>query len=367
MSKSKKILFSVNTKSHTNLILDEIDGIKDLGFECERFDYGSKNDNNSNFSRFRLIVFNALKLVIKSYKFKPNYVYFNSRVEYIASTRDFITLIIFKSLYYRKVRLIIKSHGSDLEILSDKNKLYKNIIVPFLKAQVDGWLFLSKEEISFIATNGLLERKRVFLTKNIVREVDLELITKRKKNTEDPEKSFVFLFVGRLIKEKGVYHALEAFAEIEKNCKAALTIIGDGEEMTEVKAKIKSLNLQDKVFLTGWISETQVLSYTLESDVLVLPTYCSEGFSMALFNSVAAGLAIITTPVRAAVDYLQEPENCLWVEKENSSSIVLAMGRLISDPVLRNKMRANNKAKAKLFEKKVVAEELSNIFENISV
>ena len=35
---------------------------------------------------------------------------------------------------------------------------------------------------------------------------------------------------------------------------------------------------------------------------------------MVIFNAAAAGLPIITTRIRAAADYLKEPDNCLWVE-----------------------------------------------------
>jgi glycosyltransferase involved in cell wall biosynthesis len=117
--------------------------------------------------------------------------------------------------------------------------------------------------------------------------------------------------------------------------------------------------------LTGWIEETEAAYFTSNSDVLIFPTFFPEGFPMALFNSMAAGLSIITTPTRAANDYLVEPENCLWVEPKSSVSIITALEKLLNNANLMKEMRFNNKQKSHLFTKDVVAKELSAIFNSI--
>jgi len=83
---------------------------------------------------------------------------------------------------------------------------------------------------------------------------------------------------------------------------------------------------------------------------------------MVLFNSLAAGLSIITTPCRAAKDYLNEPENCLWVEPRSTESIISQVTKLLSEKKIMESMTKNNKNKAQLFTKVVVANELSQIF-----
>ena len=175
----------------------------------------------------------------------------------------------------------------------------------------------------------------------------------------------ILLFVGRLIKEKGIHYIIDAFAEINTEYKTILIIVGDGEESKNIKDKIASLNLQKKVILTGWINESEVDYFTSNSDLLIFPTFFSEGFPMALFNSLAAGLPIITTPTRAAIDYLKEPDNCLWVQPRSSASIKAAIIKLLKDDCLAQQMQKNNKIKSQLFTQEVVAEELSSIFISI--
>jgi glycosyltransferase involved in cell wall biosynthesis len=143
--------------------------------------------------------------------------------------------------------------------------------------------------------------------------------------------------------------------------------VGDGKESDTIKAKIEKLNIKKDVILTGWIDETKAAYYTSNSDILIYPTFAPEGFPMALFNSMAAGLSIVTTQIRAANDYLDEPENCIWVQPRSSFSIATALENLLSNGNLMEQMRINNKQKSKVFTKSIVSQELSDIFNSIKV
>jgi glycosyltransferase involved in cell wall biosynthesis len=86
---------------------------------------------------------------------------------------------------------------------------------------------------------------------------------------------------------------------------------------------------------------------------------------MALFNAAGAGLSIITTPTRAALDYLKEPDNCLWVEPKNPASVTSALEKLYNSPGLMNAMSQNNRQLANLFSQQQVARELSSMLESV--
>lgn len=365
MHSKTRILFGIITKAHTEIALDELYGLQDLGFICDQFEYGSKSKFNSKLGRFYIVLNNAIILLIKTYKFKPDVIYFNSTVEFVASTRDFITIFIFKLFYYRKIKFIIKSHGSEPEVLATKKFFYSKLVFPYLKKYIDGWLFLSTEEIKWILSNNLIDPNKIFLAKNIVRTKKFKVSHDFKKELNVEKDSKVLLFVGRLINAKGIHYILDAFAEIKNKYNVVLLIVGDGEELTEVKNKIDFLGMKKDVILTGWVNEKQVTYYTSNSDMLVFPTFHPEGFPMALFNSVAAGLPIITTPTRAATDYLKEPENCLWVKPRSINSITSAITKLLDDEHLMQQMQTNNKLKATIFTKKVIARELECIIQAI--
>lgn len=361
MNNRTRILFGIITKSHTELALDDMYGLQELGYECGQFEYGAKKNISSKIGRFTVLLLNALRLLFKAYKFKPDFIFLNSRLEYVAGTRDFITILILKCFYSRKIHFLIKSHGSDLEVLQTDKKLYSKIVFPYLKRSVSGWLFLSTDEINYINKYRLLPNDRLFLVKNIVRIEKFKKDESFKKSLNIPHDYKTALYVGRLLEEKGIHFVVEAFAQAVKNHKLILIVVGDGEESEAIKQKIRLLKLENKVKLTGWVDESEAAYYTSNSDLLIFPTFFPEGFPMVLFNSLAAGLPVITTPTRAALDYLKEPDNCLWVTPKNSESVAQAIDRILASPDLLKKMEVNNKMKAKLFTKSVVARELSSI------
>ncbi len=360
-----RILYSVPSQTHIALCLDEVEGLEELGYPCAKFSYHAKDGFESKVARLYIIIKNALNLVRIAHHFKPDIIYFNSRLEPTASTRDFITLTIFKSLYRKKVLIMLKSHGSEIGTLSSTNALLKNQVMPYLKKNIGAWLFLSTEEKSKIDKNGYLVPEKVFVTKNIVRAWQFHRDQSFKQRNNIPIDCKILLFVGRIIKEKGIYNVIEAFAKIQETYKTFLIIVGNGSALNDVKQTIHKLGLQEKVILTDRIPEEDVVEYYANSDILVFPTFDQEGFPMALFNSVAAGLSIVTTPIRAATDYLSEPENCLWAEPQNSESVFTALETLLKSEPLSANMKINNIEKGQFFGKERVCEELDKIIETV--
>lgn len=365
MSEQTRVLFGITTKAHSEIGLDEMYGLQELGYACDQFEYGGKQDVNSAIGRLYVIFSNAIKLLVQTYKFNPNFIYINSRVEHIASARDFITIMLIKVFYLRKVHFLIKSHGSNLEVLETENFFYKKMVFPALKRNVRAWLFLSTEELRWIVSRNLLKKNTLYLTKNIVRSDKFKTDSRFRSKQNIPEDHTILLFVGRIIKEKGLDYVIDAFAAIKDKHKVYLIIVGDGEDLITIKDKIAQLNIGKEILVTGWINEAEVAYYTSNSDVLIYPTFAPEGLPMALFNSLAAGLSVITTQTRAAFDYLEEPNNCLWVQPRSALSIAEALEKLLSNADLMEQMQINNKQKARLFTKSFVSHELSAILNSI--
>jgi glycosyltransferase involved in cell wall biosynthesis len=356
-----RILFSIPSQSHVQIALDEKEGMEDLGNICGQFEYAARDGYGSVAARLFIIFKNAFNLVRLSAAFRPDIIYLNSRLEVKAGFRDFITILLVKYLYAVKVRFIIKSHGSDIPVLTDKGFLIRNIIMPFLKRHVDAWLFLSREEKRAIDLIGFFDSNKVFVTKNIVRHTQFKPDPGFKKKWNVPEGRPLLLFTGRVIREKGVFEVVEAFAKFKDLHQAFLIIVGSGEEYSELYALCESLKLSDKVLFTGFIPEKDVVEFYANCDILVFPTYFPEGFPMTLFNSVAAGMCILTTPTRAALDYLSDPQNCLWIEPKNASSVLNGLVRLHNNKSLYAEMKANNKVLGKDFSREEVCKELDEI------
>ena len=83
---------------------------------------------------------------------------------------------------------------------------------------------------------------------------------------------------------------------------------------------------------------------------------------MVIFNAVAHGLPIVTTKIRAAADYLSEPENCWWTKAKNAESLANRIVESFKNADLRRKMSENNKTLAENFTAEKIAPEYLEIY-----
>ncbi|OGG80253.1 hypothetical protein A3A39_03720 [Candidatus Kaiserbacteria bacterium RIFCSPLOWO2_01_FULL_54_13] len=101
--------------------------------------------------------------------------------------------------------------------------------------------------------------------------------------------------IAELTPNKGVRYAIEAIAELKKrDSDASYTIIGDGEERTELVERTQKLGLADRVFFKGFVPDAS--KYLKAFDVFLLPSI-KEGMPYVLLEAAASGLQIVTTNV----------------------------------------------------------------------
>lgn len=361
-----RILFSVPTRHHVEIALDELEGLQELGYTCHQFAYAAKEGVESKVGRLSVIVKNAFNLVKKARSFNPDVIYFNSRLENLAGLRDFITIAICKAFYRKKVKFVIKSHGSDIDVLNDNGSFFYKRVLPYLRNNVSAWLFLSTEEQKKVIAKGYFKSTTIHVTKNIVRTNQFKADPYFKEQLNIPATHTTLLFVGRMIKEKGIYEVFKAFEKIAREHEnTTLIMVGWGTDQEALVNMAKSSAVENRIIFTGFIPEQEVVNYYANCDILVFPTYFPEGFPMALFNSVAAGMAIVTTPTRAATDYLTEPDNCLWVNPQDHENVAEVLTRLLSSNELFLGIKQNNLLKGSEFSKKQVSIELSRILQAV--
>ena len=338
-----KILVGIPPKNHINLAMDEVNGLYDLGYECHTITYTRNNSKLSKLNKLMGVFSNAFAIVKKLYKIKPELLYLNSRFEPVGTTRDFITIVVVRALYWRELHIAIKTHGSNISILSKKSFFFGTIVIPYLTRQVTLWFFLSHEEKNSIAKLAPKFARKAYVTGNIIdpnRSVKSEAFM---ENYGLNDNRFKFFFAGRMIAEKGIFSIIRAIPDFIHKDNCVFIFAGNGEEYDEFKSEIEKLEIKKYVYLTGFLPEEECDHFYANVDALVFPTYFDEGFPMALFKSIACGLPVITTQTRAAIDHLKEPENCLWVDGKKSNSVLKALTTLYEDDSLRSKMVVNNR------------------------
>lgn len=129
--------------------------------------------------------------------------------------------------------------------------------------------------------------------------------------TKFNNESFQILFLGVLIKRKGVSDLLEAINNLKiknKLSNVKCIIAGSGEQEIVLKKKSSELKLNELVYFKGWTDNKLKKQLFIESQLLVLPSY-NEGLPMSILEAMSYGLPIIATDVGDIKEAVLEEEN----------------------------------------------------------
>ncbi|MBW6525099.1 glycosyltransferase family 4 protein [Sphingomonas sp. RHCKR47] len=141
------------------------------------------------------------------------------------------------------------------------------------------------------------------------------------------------LFLGRLGERKGSRDLVDALARLDSTLGWRMIMAGDGE-VAETRARVAAAGLSNKVEVPGWVGAEYVAKLIAEADVLILPSY-NENLPMSVIEGMAAGLAVIATPVGAVEDIVADGETGLLVAPGDVPALAEAIRRLLHDPDLR--------------------------------
>ena len=140
----------------------------------------------------------------------------------------------------------------------------------------------------------------------------------------------VFLFVGRLVRDKGVFDLVEAFATLNaKHGQWELWMVGPDEEGLQATLQAEGERLGARI---RWFGPTPTPEcYMAAADVFVLPSY-REGFGSVVIEAAACGIPTIAYRIDGVVDAIIENHTGCFVAKGNIEELAQAMERLGSDP-----------------------------------
>ena len=158
---------------------------------------------------------------------------------------------------------------------------------------------------------------------------------------KDESDSLRILFLGKIGARKGVPQLVEALSMLPKDGSWSAIIAGDGD-VEETRQEIERLALSDYVILPGWVGPSQVADLLSRSDVLVLPSF-DENLPMSVIEGMAAGLAVIATPVGAVEDIITHGKTGLLVPPGDAKAIAASISLLLQQPQMRKDLGENAK------------------------
>jgi glycosyltransferase involved in cell wall biosynthesis len=208
----------------------------------------------------------------------------------------------------------------------------------------------SYQLFDFIRNNLFSNTKKFkIIGKGSSNGIDVDFFSPSKKLKEDselvksslniPTDGFVFLFVGRLVRDKGIVELVQAFEELNKlNNNTYLLLVGSLEQNldplpNEVLTKIKS---HHKIILTGF--QKDVRPYFAASDVFVFPSY-REGFPNVVLQAACMELPIIASNINGCNEIIEHEVSGLLVPAKSVKELEDAMRLLLNESSKREMYR----------------------------
>lgn len=187
-------------------------------------------------------------------------------------------------------------------------------------------------------------------------EEDLE---KLREEIGIQSEDFVFVFVGRLVQDKGINELLSAFQKLsEKLSTAKLLLVGFFEKeldpLSEVSEKILETN--KSIIYVGF--QKDVRPYFAISHALAFPSY-REGFPNVVMQAGAMNLPSIVTDINGCNEIIIEGENGTIIPVKNETALYEAMLKFMEDKTYYNQLKQNARTMiADRYEQQVVWEAL---------
>ena len=244
----------------------------------------------------------------------------------------------------RRVALVVHWHA---EIAAQK------AVLPYI-----GWLLrrtLRRADCIVVSSQALLDHSpflRAFAEKCVV--VPYGIDTESWSTLDAGEQLHVedlrqrcrrsIVAVGRLVSYKGFDVLLDAMPKVD----GQLTIVGSGPLQDRLVEQIKSLQLQDRVHLTGYMEHSELKCLLHACNVFVLPSVEeSEAFGLVQLEAMAAGTPIINTCLPTAVPWVaRDGQEGLTVTPRSADELAAALTRLLDDPVFASELGQRGRRRA---------------------
>lgn len=152
---------------------------------------------------------------------------------------------------------------------------------------------------------------------------------------------FVFVFIGRIVADKGINELVEAFVRLSaENQKYKLLLVGPFEkELDPLLAETENaITTNTAIISVGY--QNDVRPYFAVSNCLVFPSY-REGFPNVVMQAGAMGLPSVVSNINGCNEIIISDENGIIIEPKSSEAIYFAMKKLIDEPEYYHKLKNN--------------------------
>ena len=158
------------------------------------------------------------------------------------------------------------------------------------------------------------------------------------------DRDSTLLFLGHVLRDKGVYDLVRAFARVATRFPRTKLVLGGTGDLEGVQQLAAQLEISDRLSCPGWLGPDRKSAALASSLIFLLPSY-HEGMPMAVLEAMSWGLPVIATPVGGIPQVIDHEVSGLLVAAGDIEGLARQIERLLTDTALRERLGANARAR----------------------
>jgi len=200
----------------------------------------------------------------------------------------------------------------------------------------------SASQRDFLIEQGIVKPEKIrVLASGSICGVDIQRFRPDPQKRASIRKSFgivendvVFLFVGRLTPDKGMFDLVQAFCQLGRRCTDAhLLVVGPDECNLQKEMKELCAECADRLHFVSYTEYPE--QFMAAADLFCLPSY-REGFGTSIVEAAATGLPAVASRIYGITDAVVEEVTGLLHEPGDVDGLADCMSRFVDSPAMRD-------------------------------
>ena len=315
--------------------LDEVANVTVLAFSSHK-KFFKESETNFYFSKkIDSRIFNYFKILLLSYFQIPKLI--NKHNIDIVTFQDPITS--FLGVYkikknFKNIKIVLESHGDFINTLElERNLLFPNVYKKlFLK--MASYTIKNADILRAVSSSTEEQALSFDTSKRVVRFpawIDFEIFSNIQPTRSD-EGNFKILFIGSITDRKKPHLIIEALPKLHDD-KVELHLVGptpNHKYLDELREKIISNNLKDRVYIHGTKSRDEVKEFYSESNLMILPSV-SEGLARVIFESQVTACPVLVTDAPGMQDIVIDGQTGYVFESNDLKTMIEKIDYIIKN------------------------------------
>ena len=315
--------------------LDEVANVTVFAFSSQKKVFKESETNFYFSKKIDSRIFNYFKILLLSYFQIPKLI--NKHNIDIVTFQDPITS--FLGVYkikknFKNIKIVLESHGDFINTLElERNLLFPNIYKKlFLK--MASYTIKNADILRAVSSSTEEQALSFDTSKRVVRFpawIDFEIFSNIKPTRSD-EGNFKILFIGSITDRKKPHLIIEALPKLHDD-KVELHLVGptpNHKYLDELREKIISNNLEDRVYIHGTKSRDEVKEFYSESNLMILPSV-SEGLARVIFESQVTACPVLVTDAPGMQDIVIDGQTGYVFESNDLKTMIEKIDYIIKN------------------------------------